>query len=170
MDNDRASIATGMDGKASIEHQIDIHLLDLAQIESIPEFALSDILQGLNYVMEYRVKGLKMRNLDLELMRRLLKSLLQTMGGKEGKSLLRQHPTKEADMSFHLFAEFLMEVEEFREAVSEVSVTDLRHSLKLHRRCRPSRSSSEDKAFVAEILGLLTRTFPRFSDVCIHCS
>jgi Ca2+-transporting ATPase len=71
--------------------------------------------------MEYRVKGLKMKNLDIALMRRLLKSLFQTMGGKEG-SLLRQGPTKEADLSFHLFAEFLIEVQEFRVAVSEVSV------------------------------------------------
>lgn len=112
-----------------------------------------------------------MKNLDLALMRRLLKSLFGCMGVKEG-SLLRQGATREADLSFHLFAEFLIEVQEFRVAVSEVSVccvvfmhkvTDLRHALKIHRRCQP-RSKKEDKEFSAEILGLLTRTFPQFSD------
>jgi Ca2+-transporting ATPase len=39
----------------------------------------------------------------------------------------------------------------------------LRHALKIHRRCQP-RSKKEDKEFSAEILGLLTRTFPQFSD------
>ncbi len=61
-----------------------------------------------------------------------------------------------------MFAEFLQEVEEFRIAVSEVSSTDLRHALKIHRRFQ-SRSSEEDKLYAASVLKLLT-SFPQFSD------
>lgn len=112
--------------------------------------------------MDYRIKGLKMKNLDLKLMKRLLEILLQNMSGKEG-SLLKQVPTKEADLAFHLFAEFLNEVDEFRFAVSEKGATDLRHALKIHRRCQP-RSKDIDKEFSASILFNLTSTFPQFSD------
>ncbi|KAJ3391668.1 P-type ATPase [Lobulomyces angularis] len=157
-----ASISTKLDGRASIEHQIDIHVLDLVSLRSIPEFSLDDILQGLKYVMDFRVKGLKMKNLDLGLMKRLLEVLLENMAGKEG-SLLNQRPTKEADLALQLFADFLHEVHEFRVAVSELQATDLCHALKIHRRCQ-SNSKPQDKEFAASVLLMLTENFPQFSD------
>jgi hypothetical protein len=39
---------------ASIEHQIDIHVLDLVDASENPDISVSDILQGLKYVVDYR--------------------------------------------------------------------------------------------------------------------
>ena len=121
--------------KASIEHQIDIHVQDLSTISS-GDFSLLEILQGLKYVMDYRIKGGKMKNLELSLMKKLLEGLLQNMQGREG-NLLNQRPTQDADLAFTIFGDFLEEVVEFRQAVSEASASDLRHALKIHRRCHP---------------------------------
>lgn len=137
-------------------------MADLTLIENIPEISLDDVLQGLKYVMDYRIKGGKMRNLDLDLMRRLLEALMQHMAGKQG-SLMNQRPTAEANLALVLFGEFLEDVDEFRIAVSEKSSTDLRHALKIHRRCQPN-SDEKDKEFAASILALLTKNFAQFSD------
>jgi Ca2+-transporting ATPase len=66
-------------------------------------------------------------------------------------------------LAFTLFGEFLEEVEEFREAVGAKSATDLRHALKIHRRCQPS-STVEQKQMAATILTLLTSDFVQFED------
>lgn len=109
--------------------------------------------------MEYRIKGGKMPHLDGSLMERLLDGLLQNMGHSTG-GLLRQHPTPEADIAFVLFGEFLEEVDEFRQAVSKKSVTDLRHCLKFHRRCQPS-STDEQRQDAAGVLALMIRYCPQ---------
>ena len=84
-------------------------MLDLIQIEHIPEISLDDVLQGLKYVMDYRIKNGKMPNLDAELMKRLLGALLRHMRGREKGSLLHQKPTAEADLAFAIFGDFLEE-------------------------------------------------------------
>ncbi|KAI8814697.1 hypothetical protein BJ742DRAFT_671382 [Cladochytrium replicatum] len=84
------------------------------------------------------------------------------MGHVQG-TLLNRRPTAEADLAFSLFGEFIEEVEQFRVAVGLKSATDLRHSLKIHRRCQP-RSTEEEKQAAASILGLLTRNFSQFPD------
>lgn len=53
-------------------------------------------------------------------------------------------------------------MEEFRTAVAEVPETDLRQSLKIHLRCKPS-SPAEDKLASALILTILQR-LPEFKD------
>ncbi|KAJ3067418.1 hypothetical protein HK102_007417, partial [Quaeritorhiza haematococci] len=161
-DPELKSLSVVLDGRASVEHQIDIHVLDLVDVATNKDLSLSDILQGLKYVMDYRIKGGKMPHLDRDLMRRLLESLLSNMAGKQG-SILAQTPTEDADLAFELFGEFLEEVEEFRQCVGEKSTTDLRHALKIHRRCQPS-SKEEQKENAAGILALLTTRFPQFQD------
>ncbi|RUS13867.1 E1-E2 ATPase-domain-containing protein, partial [Endogone sp. FLAS-F59071] len=150
------------DGKASIEHQIDIHVLDLVDIANNTDISLLEVLAGLRYVMDFRLKGGRQPSLDLDLMRRLCEGLLLNMGATEG-TLLRRKTTKEADMAFELFGEFLEEVEEFHVAVSTKSSSDLRHSLKLHRRCQPSSSLSQKQSAVS-ILHLLTTSLSHLSD------
>ncbi|KAI8589364.1 hypothetical protein BDZ88DRAFT_151669 [Geranomyces variabilis] len=153
------SVSVRLDGRASIEHQLDIHVLDLVDAKENADISLDDVLQGLKYVTEYRIKGGKMRNLDAALMERLLEGLLQNMGHLQG-NLLRQRPTAEADIAFVLFGEFLEEVEEFRQAVNRKSATDLRHHLKIHRRCQPS-STDEQREDCAGVLALLIRHCPQ---------
>ncbi|CAG8513929.1 18315_t:CDS:10 [Racocetra fulgida] len=116
------------DGKASIEHQIDIH-------ESRQLLSLANVLDGLQYVMNYRLKGGRLPNLDFEIMKRLCEGLLLNMSYMEG-GLLKRKMTLEANRAFILFGEFMEEVEEFRQAVREKNVSDLYHALKLHRRCK----------------------------------
>lgn len=121
-----------------------------------------DVLQGLKYVMDYRIKGGKYKNLEQDLMRRLLESLLQNMSGKKG-NLLFESPTAEADLAFVLFGDFLEEVDTFRYCVGAKSVTDLSYALKIHRRCQP-RSTIQQKTSAASVLALLTKNFPQFSE------
>ncbi|KAJ3215942.1 P-type ATPase [Dinochytrium kinnereticum] len=156
------SVSVKLDGRASIEHQIDIHVQDLIEVANNLDISLSDVLQGLKYVMDYRIRGGKMRNLEQDLMNRLLEGLIQNTGHETG-SLVKKKPTEEADIAFTLFGEFVEEVEEFRNAVGAKSATDLRHALKIHRRCKAS-STPEQREDAAGILNLLTTRFVQFED------
>ncbi|KAJ3110318.1 P-type ATPase [Phlyctochytrium bullatum] len=156
------SVSVKLDGRASIEHQIDIHVQDLIEVNNNADISLSDVLQGLKYVMDYRIRGGKMKNLDQPLMERLLEGLLQNTGHEIG-SLLKKRPNEEADLAFTLFGEFVEEVDEFRTAVAAKSATDLRLSLKIHRRCKPT-STPEQREDAAAILNLLTSRFVQFED------
>ncbi|CAG8578607.1 10329_t:CDS:10 [Ambispora leptoticha] len=147
-------LASILDGKASIEHQIDIHEND--------QFPLTDVLAGLRYVMNYRLKGGRLPNLDPDLMKRLCEGLLLNMSDTVG-GLLKKKLTPEADEAFILFGEFLEEVEEFRQAVDQKNVSDLANAMKLHRRCRNDASPVVRQAAVA-IIYMLTEWFPQFSD------
>lgn len=179
-----------IDGRVSIEHQINLYVGDLTDISARSqqeqsqlrfggklnggnngnsnrqptpnEISLLDVFHGLKYVMDYRIRGSKMPNLDAELMKRLMEGLLRNMGHKKG-NLLNRRPTEEANMAFVLFGEFLEEVQEFRDAVGNKNVNDLRHALKIHRRCTKD-ASPELKLAVVALLGLLTGLFPQFSD------
>ncbi|RUP45228.1 cation transporter/ATPase, partial [Jimgerdemannia flammicorona] len=176
------------DGKASIEHQIDIHVLDLVDVANNTDISLREVLEGLRYVMDFRLKGSRQPNLEPELMRRLCEGLMLNMGHTEGV-LLRKRTTEEADMAFSLFGEFLEEVlfvgssivprhitypliittpniltvEEFRTIVSTKQISDLRHSLKIHYRCQPSSTLSQKQSAVS-IIHLLTTSFAHLAD------
>ncbi|KAG0341530.1 P-type ATPase [Podila humilis] len=150
------------DGKASVEHQIDINVVDLFDVQSNKEISLEEIMDGLRYVMEYRIKGGRFPSLDYDIMKRLAEGLLMNMGNSV-KKRFRQNLTEEADVAFQLFGEFLLEVQEFREAVGEKPVTDLRHSLKLDVRCGQNSTEQEQKSAVA-LIALLTNMYPQFSD------
>ncbi|CAG8682422.1 13829_t:CDS:10 [Funneliformis mosseae] len=150
------------DGKASIEHQIDIHVNDLFGVKENQQLSLEDVLAGLRYVMDYRLKGGRLPNLELDLMKRLCEGLLLNMSYSEG-GLLKRKMTTEANEAFILFGEFLEEVEEFRTAVGEKNISDLYNALKLHRRCRKDADPEVKQAAVA-IIYMLTEWFPQFSD------
>jgi Ca2+-transporting ATPase len=138
---------------ASIEHQLDIHVLDLVESVHNSDILLSDVLAGIQYVMDYRIKGGKMVNLEAGIMGRLLVGLLQNMTHRTG-NLLRQKFTPEADLSFLLFGQFLEEVVEFREAASAKSASDLQLSLMIHKRCY---GSLDDRELTATILSLVVQ-------------
>ncbi|CAG8529938.1 7733_t:CDS:10 [Ambispora gerdemannii] len=155
-------LASILDGKASIEHQIDIHVNDLFGVKETDQVSLADVLDGLRYVMNYRIKGGRLPNLEPDLMKRLCEGLLLNMSDTEG-GLLKKKMTPEAEEAFILFGEFLEEVEEFRQAVGQKNVSDLANAMKLHRRCR-NDASPEVKQAVVAVIYMLTEWFPQFSD------
>ncbi|KAG9301212.1 hypothetical protein G9A89_012595 [Geosiphon pyriformis] len=155
-------LASILDGKASIEHQIDIHVNDLFGVKQNDQLSLADVLAGLRYVMNYRLKGGRLPNLDPELMKRLCEGLLLHMSDTEGR-ILRIKLTPEAEEAFILFGEFLEEIEEFRQAVGQKNVSDLANALKLHRRCR-NDAEPEVKQAATAIIFMLTEWFSQFSD------
>ena len=65
-------------------------------------------MSGIRYVMDYRLKGGRLPNLDLDLMKRLCEGLLLNMAYLEG-GLLKRKMTPEANEAFILFGEFLEE-------------------------------------------------------------
>ncbi|KAF8930810.1 P-type ATPase [Dissophora ornata] len=151
------------DGKVSIEHQIEINVIDLFDVKSNKEISLEEILDGLRYVMEYRIKGGRFPSLDHDIMRRLADGLLLNMGNVTKKGRFHQVLSEEADVAFQLFGEFLLEVQEFRQAVGEKPVSDLRHALKLDVRCGSGSTEQEQQSAVA-LIALLTAIYPQFSD------
>ncbi|KAF9109344.1 P-type ATPase [Mortierella sp. AM989] len=151
------------DGKASIEHQIEINVVDLFDVKSNKDISLEEILDGLRYVMEYRIKGGRFPNLDYDIMKRLADGLLLNMGHSEKKGRFRQKLSEEANVAFQLFGEFILEVQEFRQAVGEKPVSDLRHALRLDMRCASGSTVQEQQAAVA-LIALLTSIYPQFSD------
>ncbi|KAK3822083.1 MAG: hypothetical protein JOS17DRAFT_333612 [Linnemannia elongata] len=118
-------------------------------------------MDSLRYVMEYRIKGGRYPSLEYDIMKRLADGLLMNMGHSEKKRKIRL--TEEADVAFQLFGEFLLEVQEFRQAVGEKSVSDLRFALKLDVRCGSSSTEQQQQAAVA-LIALLTTIYPQFSD------
>ncbi|KAJ2990323.1 hypothetical protein HDV02_004475 [Globomyces sp. JEL0801] len=162
IDLETRSVSVKLDGRASIEHQIDIHVLDLVEAVENPDVTVLDILQGLKYVVDYRLTNGKMSHLDLDLMTRLAEGLLHQTHKKSG-NLLNQKPTEEADLAFALFGDFIAYIAEFRQAVGTYSTTDLKHRLKIHRRVH-ARASKEQRVMAASLIGLLTLRFPQFKD------
>ncbi|KAI9305238.1 hypothetical protein BJ944DRAFT_239839 [Cunninghamella echinulata] len=146
-------ITSFADGKLSIEQQIEVHVHDLFDIKENKSISLDEVLEGLRYVMEFRIKGGYHPYLDETLMNRLCEGLLLYTGHTEGH-LLRKHPTTAADAAFFLFGDFLEEVEEFRTAVNNRDTFELRNHLKIHHRCR-SYSTEEQKRGAIAMIQLL---------------
>ncbi|KAI9496328.1 hypothetical protein BDB00DRAFT_143081 [Zychaea mexicana] len=148
-----------IDGKVSIEQQIEVFVHDLFDVKENKSISLEEVLEGLRYVMHFRVKGGCQPHFDPGLMKRLCEGLLLNTGHTEGH-LLRKRTTTAADMAFFLFGDFLEEVYEFRAIVGEKDVFELRNTLKIHYRCQPS-STEEQKRSAIAIVQLLTEYFPR---------
>ncbi|KAG2208540.1 hypothetical protein INT47_010236 [Mucor saturninus] len=152
------------DGKLSIEQQIEVYVNDLFNVQDNKSISLEEVLEGLRYVMDYRIKDGSQPHLDKGLMKRLSEGLFLNMGHTEGH-LLKKKTTAAADMAFFLFGDFLEEVDEFRMIVSELDVSDLRRQLKIHYRCQPTSSTKEQKRGAIAMILLLTRFFPnQFGD------
>ena len=146
------SISVRLDGRASIEHQLDIHVLDLVESCHNSDIELADVLAGIQYVMHYRIAGGKMPNLDYNIMERLLEGLLANMSTRTGKLLYKKF-TAEANLSFVLFGQFLEQVEEFRKVANAKSASDLQFSFALHKRL----DTEEEQEITASVLSLVLR-------------
>ena len=108
-DSARITVSGKLDGKESIEHQLDIHLLDLYEVtRDQSALVLSDILSGIKYIIDYQVKGRKFPNLNPNLCYRMSESLLMVVGQRSG-SFLKRTITKDAEVAMTIFAEFLEE-------------------------------------------------------------
>jgi Ca2+-transporting ATPase len=150
--------ALDIDGKASIEHQIEIYVHGLFDIIDNTVVSLAETLEGLHYLMDLRIKGHQQPHLDPELMDRLMKGLLLNTGRTEG-NLIRKKSTIEADMAFYLFGDFLEEVIEFRDVVNRLPIFELRNRLKIHYRCQPYSTQDQKKGAIA-MVQLLVNYFP----------
>lgn len=84
-------------------------VVDLFDVQSNKEISLEEVMDGLRYVMEYRIKGGRYPSLDYDIMKRLADGLLMNMGNSEKKRRVRQKLTEEADVAFQLFGEFILE-------------------------------------------------------------
>jgi Ca2+-transporting ATPase len=67
-----------------------------------------EVLQGLQYVMDHRIRGGSYVDLEESLMERLCEGLLLIAGNTKG-NLLRKRPTEAADIAFFLFGDFFEE-------------------------------------------------------------
>lgn len=81
---------------------------DLFDVKENKNISLEEVLEGLCYVMHFRIQGGSQPHLDIRLMRRLCEALLLNTGHTEGH-LLRKRSTHAADMAFFLFGDFLEE-------------------------------------------------------------
>lgn len=130
------------DGRLSIEHQLEIHVNDLLQFGSQGE-EVREILTGLQYVLDYRIRGRKSCFLDEALCERLVRTLLLFTGERTGgRNLLggrEERLTANADYAFALLADFCSLVPGCGEALRRLSPELLRSRLCLHWRiCRPA--------------------------------
>ncbi|CEP13383.1 hypothetical protein [Parasitella parasitica] len=152
------------DGKLSVEQQIEVYVNDLFNVQDNKSISLQEVLEGLRYVMDYRIKDGNQPHLDQSLMKRLSEGLLLNMGHTEGH-LLKKKTTEDADHAFYLYGDFLQQVHEFRLVTSEMDVSDLRRQLKIHYRCQPTSSTNKQKRGALAMVLLFARYFPnQFAD------
>lgn len=156
-----------IDGKPSVEHQLDIHVNDLLQTDMPNGPTSADILSGIRYVMDYRIRNGRLMHLDYELCARLVQAFLRYTNLRTrpyGSSFFHgKKLTKEADLAFELFKDFLEEVYEFREAVGEVPLDELRRKLLFYPRLIHPQTQEEFTVAVS-LLKMITKTFPQFSE------
>ncbi|KAJ2602059.1 hypothetical protein EV177_006870 [Coemansia sp. RSA 1804] len=111
------------------------------------DITLTEVLDSLQYVVDYRLKGRQQPHLDVELMRRLCDALLLTMTTMQG-SFLKKRLTEDARSAYFLFGQFIEEVNEFQHCVGEKPTADLRRALKLHKRITDGGPEDEKLAMV----------------------
>ncbi|PVZ97012.1 hypothetical protein BB558_003067 [Smittium angustum] len=114
--------------------------------EGYANSTLDEVMANMQYVLEFRVKNGNIKNLDIELMKRLRDGLLLAMKVESG-SFPRRKLTNAAKSAFFLFGGFIEEVHEFRQAVSEKEISVLRDSLMLDR-----RGSTQDEKMALVIM------------------
>ncbi|KAJ2507231.1 hypothetical protein IWW47_001194, partial [Coemansia sp. RSA 2052] len=117
------------------------------------DVSLTEVLDGLQYVVDYRLKGRQQPHLDSGLMRRLCDALLLTMALTQG-SFLNKRLTEDARSSYFLFGQFIEEVDEFQHCVGLTPAEDLRRALKLHKRVTDG-GPEEEKLALATIIRLV---------------
>ncbi|KAI7899084.1 uncharacterized protein BX663DRAFT_518935 [Cokeromyces recurvatus] len=137
-----------IDGKSSVEHQIELYIHDLFNISKM---TLVEILENLDYLMQTRIKR-HHHHLNPDLMERLMKALLINAGHTTIHSgFIRKGTTLGADLAFFLIGDFMEHVVEFREAIHRVSAHELRNCLKIHYRCQSYSTDIQKRAAVVMI-------------------
>ncbi|PVV01927.1 hypothetical protein BB560_003637, partial [Smittium megazygosporum] len=94
---------------------------------------LSETLQNLQYVLDFRIKKGRISSLDISLMRRLCDALLLAMQNESG-TFPRKKLSQYSNTAFIIFGGFIEEVKEFRQAVSEKDIPTLRAALLFDKR------------------------------------
>lgn len=129
------------DGKLSIEHQLDIHILDLlhqlgqCNNNETPlnnQEIIIQTLNGLQYIMEYRFKGREPNlSIDSEIAKKLVHVLL-LLSPLPTQSSFSFKPSKSdeaklaiAELSFNLLADYSEHVQECSQSLEEVPIPEL---------------------------------------------
>ncbi|OMH79522.1 Calcium-transporting ATPase 1, partial [Zancudomyces culisetae] len=115
---------------------------------------MAEVMENLQYVLEFRIKNGHLGNLDEGLMDRLRDGLLMVMCTTSG-SFPRRKLTKEARSAFYIFGGFIEEVAEFRQAVSEKRDMLLRESLCLGKRYDEGEEKMAITTMIRLVLGCL---------------
>ncbi|KAJ1846298.1 hypothetical protein LPJ73_004577, partial [Coemansia sp. RSA 2703] len=126
------------------------------------DISLAEVLDSLQYVVNYRLKGRQQPHLDADLMRRLCDALMLTMTIMQG-SFVHKRLTEDARSAYFLFGQFIEEVNEFQHCVGEKPVADLRRALKLHKRITDG-GPEEEKLALVTILRLVLACLPPGND------
>ncbi|KAJ2707296.1 hypothetical protein FB645_000807 [Coemansia sp. IMI 203386] len=126
------------------------------------DVSLTEVLDSLQYVVNFRLKGRQQPHLDAELMRRLCDALLLTMTITQG-SFLNKRLTEDARSAYFLFGQFIEEINEFQHCVGEKPVSELRRALKLHKRITDG-GPEEEKLALVTILRLVLACLPPGND------
>ncbi|KAJ2751642.1 hypothetical protein IWQ56_006853, partial [Coemansia nantahalensis] len=124
--------------------------------------SLTEVLDSLQYVVDYRLKGRQQPHLDAGLMGRLCDALLLVMALTQG-SFLHRRLSDDARTAYFLFGQFIEEVGEFQHCVGQKPVADLRRALKLHKRTSDGGGEDERLA-LATIIRLTLACLPPGND------
>ena len=117
-----------MDGQISIEHQIDIHVRDLVDAQHNELLNAADVLQGLDYVLAYRLRS-GQAVLPDELALRLVNGLLLCTGARSG-TFFRKRLTEDAIFAMKLLRKFTESVASVGKVLSEIPRDELWRKLK----------------------------------------
>lgn len=147
-----APMSVYWDGKISIEHQISIHVKDLIQSGSSNRQLTSEILTGLQYVLDYRLRGRKQYTLDSTVCEQLVRTLLLYTGERQKRrGIFRlsecRVPSNQADYVFALLADFCNEVKECSDMIQGFNGFELAERLLFYQRIlKPSSQNIHDAA------------------------
>ncbi|PVU91065.1 hypothetical protein BB561_004582 [Smittium simulii] len=97
------------------------------------DISLLETMENIQYTLDFRIKKGKVNSLDISLMRRLCDALLLVMKHETG-SFAKKKFASYAESAFYIFGSFIEEIAEFRQAVSEKDISELRISLLLDKR------------------------------------
>lgn len=171
------------DGKESIEHQLEIHIIDLQEttanlssLTNTPNVGTSysniqnqilEILAGVKYVMDYRIKGRRMPNLNATICKRLAELLLDIISNttlkkrsfREKRERKNSCITVQSECAMVLFGEFLEEVDDFAAVVGQLNLIDLETLLRLHRWINEQATPAQLQ-YGMTVLGLLVKRVP----------
>lgn len=154
--------ASYYDGKESIEHQLRIHLLDLTECLAQGDasvFSAQEVLAGIRYTFEYRIRGGRYISLSEEICRQLARCLVCCSERRSG-SLLQRGIARDADEAMSLLGNFLLSVQDMAPAIDETfAVGELRNRLRLHDWLCDKRATAQQSRHALTVLHLLsTRT------------